>query len=97
MGEDCDSQHLAAKKGAVQKLPEARWCNKTQRSVRHTHSPGGAEHVISKVPVEGVHAKFRGRPCPGAYVSANSCPGKAMPGRLRICELLGRQGTPVAA
>jgi len=81
IGEDCENQHLAAKKGAVQKLPEARWRNQTQRSVRHTRSPGGAEHAISKVPVEGVHAKFRG----------------IMPGRTRICEVLGRQGIPVAA
>ena len=61
MGEDCESQHLAAKKESVQKLPEARWRDQTKRSVRHTRSHGGAEHAISKVPVEGVHAKFRGR------------------------------------
>jgi len=61
MGEICESQHLAAKKGAVQKLLEARWRDQTQRSVGHTRSPGGAEHAISKVPAEGVHAKFRGR------------------------------------
>jgi len=71
IGEDCESQHLAAKKGAVQKLPEARWRDQTQRSVRHTRHPGEAEHAISKVPV-GVHAKFRGR--------------KIVLGRPRICE-----------
>jgi len=59
MGGDCGSQHLAAKKESVQKLPEARWRDQTKRSVRHTRSPGGVQNAISKVPVEGVHAKFR--------------------------------------
>ena len=74
--EDCESQHLAAKKGVVQKLPEARCRNQTQQSVRHTRSPGGAEQAISKVPVEGVHANFRGciyEELYDALVSVNEC------------------------
>jgi len=83
IGEDCESQHLAAKKGLVHNLPKERWRDQTKWSVRHTLSSGGVQHAILKVLVEGVHAKFRG--------------SKIMPGRPHICELLGRQGTPVAA
>jgi len=45
MGEDCESQHLAAKKGAVQKLPEARWRDQAQHTAgkwRHCESYFGA-------------------------------------------------------